>query len=310
MNNILSFEEIMNRLAPVIRELEETRIALLTDAKKKSAVWGCCIILIAVIISLIATSAPGPGVFFGLLLTILATMIIFNSHSKRLSPKYKKELIGKLIEGIVENGRYEPDSGLSESEFNSTGLFNTPDRYNSEDLISGKIGKTPFCFAEVHAEEKHTTTNSKGQTTTTWVTLFKGFMFIADFNKDFAARTLVHRNSFLNFMMGNRVKLEDPVFEKHFDVFSTDQVEARYILSPAMMERMIKLDEQFDNDLLFSFYQSKVVIMVKCSRDHFESSIRRPVNQTKTLQEEYNTIVSLVSIIEALDLNTRIWSKE
>ena len=42
-----------------------------------------------------------------------------------------------------------------------------------------------------------------------------------------------------------RVKLEGPVFEKAFEVYSTDQVEARFILTPDFMERLIGLERTF-----------------------------------------------------------------
>ena len=310
MNQSPSFEQIMQKLAPTIDRLEQVRSELFRDAKNKSMLYGGLTIVISLIVSLIATSTPAYGLLFGFLLVILETTILFNIRGNRLSPKYKKELIGKMVEELIENGNYQPEAGISEASFNETGLFNSPDRYHSEDLISGQTGKTPFCFAEVHAEEKHTTTNSKGQTRTYWETLFKGFMFIADFNKDFNGHTIILRDSFLNFARGNRVKLENTAFEKLFDVFSTDQIEARYILTPSMMERMIKLDELSGNNILFSFHHSKIVIMIKTSRNHFESKLTRPVNETKTLQEEYDTITGLTSIVEALDLNTRIWSKE
>ena len=310
MNQTPTFDQLMDKLTPVVDRLEEFRKELFRDAQKRSMLFGGITLIIALIISMAVASTPGYGILVGFLLVILETTIIFNIWGGRLSPRYKKELIGKLVEELIENGQYTPESGLSESAFNKTGLFGSPDRYHSEDLISGHIGKTPFCFAEVHAEEKHTTTNSKGQAQTTWVTLFKGFMFVADFNKNFSGRTTVLRDSFLNFARGNRVKLENTEFEKHYDVFSTDQVEARYILTPSMMERMIQLDNLFGNDTLLSFQESKVVIMIKSSRNHFESKLTRPVNEKKTLQEEYNTIVALTSIIDALDLNTRIWSKE
>lgn len=310
MNQIPTFEQVLTMLAPVVAQLEVFRKELLQNAKKKSMLLGSLVLVVVLFIAFALGWSLGFGLLLALLLVILVTGIVFHLEGGLLSPRYKKELIGKLVEELIENGKYEPQEGLSEEAFRQTDLFNRPDRYHSEDLISGQAGKTSFCFAEVHAEERHTTTNSKGQTRTTWTTLFKGFMFVADFNKDFAGHTVVLRDSFLNFARGNRVKLENVEFEKHFDVFSTDQVEARYILTPSMMERILGLDKVFGQDLLLSFLQSKVVIMVKSSRNHFESSLTRSVNERATLQEEYNTIISLISLIEALDLNTRIWSKE
>lgn len=310
MRNIPSFSEIKERMVPAMDQLEGLRRSLVNDAKKKSLIYSGGILAIAVVISLFATSNPLYGLLFGFIVACIVSSVIFNYQANKLSPLYKKKVIGKLVEELIEEGKYEPETGISEASFNQTALYSRPDRYNSEDFISGKVGKTAFCFAEVHAEEKQVTTNSKGQTQTHWVTLFQGFMFIADFNKDFSGQTIIQRNSIFKLGHGERVKLENPVFEKHFDVFSTDQVEARYILSPSLMEKLIKLDELFGNGLLVSFHHSQIVIMVKCTSNHFEASLWRSVRDIENLKEEYATIVSLTSIIDTLDLNTRIWSKE
>lgn len=42
-----------------------------------------------------------------------------------------------------------------------------------------------------------------------------------------------------------RVRLVDPKFEKLFEVFSTDQIEARALLHPAFMERLMTLEDLF-----------------------------------------------------------------
>jgi hypothetical protein len=43
--------------------------------------------------------------------------------------------------------------------------------------------------------------------------------------------------------LDQRVKLEDPRFERRFEVYSTDQVEARYLLTPTFMERVVALNQ-------------------------------------------------------------------
>ncbi|MCG8440669.1 MAG: DUF3137 domain-containing protein, partial [Caulobacterales bacterium] len=42
------------------------------------------------------------------------------------------------------------------------------------------------------------------------------------------------------------VRLVDPAFEKIFEVFSTDQIEARALLNPALMERLTSLEDLFE----------------------------------------------------------------
>ena len=63
-------------------------------------------------------------------------------------------------------------------------------------------------------------------------------------NKTFKGTTIIKRdrgkvaNFFRSKMSGlESVKLEDPKFEKLFDVYGNDQIEARYLLTPSFMER-------------------------------------------------------------------------
>lgn len=49
------------------------------------------------------------------------------------------------------------------------------------------------------------------------------------------------------------VHLEDPEFENLFAVYADDEVEARMVLTPAMMRRMTELRKYFNRDLMLSF---------------------------------------------------------
>ena len=215
----------------------------------------------------------------------------------------------KKVPGI--EAIFTPEEGIKEGIFRSCGLFTSPDRYHTEDLIQGRVGKTDFSCAEVHAEERKTRVNSKGQTSHYWVDIFKGFLFIADFQKDFQGHTTVLRNSLFKLSFsGSRVKLENPDFEKTFDVYSTDQIEARYLLSPSMMERLLALDREFNKNITISFKDSNILIAIPESRNHFEASIWKSIDDLSQLKNDFSMIHALVSIIEDLNLNTRIWTKK
>ena len=119
------------------------------------------------------------------------------------------------------------------------GLVPGWDRSSYEDLIVGNRNGIDFEFFEAHLEEKRTTTDSKGRTRTTWVTVFRGQCIRFDFHKRFFGHTLVTRDAgFFNFFgkltMGDldRARLESPEFEKAFEVYTSDQVEARFLLTP------------------------------------------------------------------------------
>ena len=53
---------------------------------------------------------------------------------------------------------------------------------------------------------------------------------------------------------GNKlVLLEDPEFERYFAVYASDEVLARYVLTPAMMIRMSELKKKYNRDIMLSF---------------------------------------------------------
>ncbi|MBO5038989.1 MAG: DUF3137 domain-containing protein [Alphaproteobacteria bacterium] len=69
------------------------------------------------------------------------------------------------------------------------------------------------------------------------------------------------------------VLLEDVVFAKKWKVMGTDQVEARYVLTPALMERLLKVKKCFHgNKLDFAFYDNKLLIAVSTNKDMFETT--------------------------------------
>ncbi|MCL2651177.1 MAG: DUF3137 domain-containing protein [Candidatus Azobacteroides sp.] len=53
---------------------------------------------------------------------------------------------------------------------------------------------------------------------------------------------------------GNKlVKLEDIEFERYFAVYASDEITARYVLTPAMMLRMTELKKKYNRDIMLSF---------------------------------------------------------
>lgn len=58
------------------------------------------------------------------------------------------------------------------------------------------------------------------------------------------------------------VLLEDPEFENLFAVYADNEVEARKILTPAMMRRIVKLRGDFGKDLMLSFSENRICYAV------------------------------------------------
>lgn len=239
---------------------------------------------------------------------IVAIVIATNRTTRILSRFYKQAIVPEIANQGCENGRYTPDAGISEQLFRESNLFRSPDRYNSEDLIEGCVGQTPFYFAEVHAQERRTT-HTKNGTRTTWVDIFRGFFFVADFNKHFQGQTTLVPNYWgSKWLAGkDRVQLENAELMKHLLVCSTDQVEARYLLTPALMERIMTLWHRHPDRLSISFTASNIIVAISASGNHYEASLWRSVE--RCIERDSRVVRELTSIVEELNMNTRIWSK-
>lgn len=235
-----------------------------------------------------------------------------------LKDKYKEEIIKEMVNFIDPSLIYNSTSFISQYEFSNSKIFiRKIDHYGGDDLVVGNLGKTEVRFSELNAE--YETTDNDGNTTRG--SIFKGIFFIADFHKDFVGETIVLPDTAeklfgklgtmfqkMNVSRPDLVKLENPDFEKAFVVYGTDQVEARYILTPALMERIMDFQKK-SGKIYLSFLHSKVYIAISLSKNLFEPPLLRSMLNYKLVEDYFKYLILMVNIVEDLDLNTRIWSK-
>lgn len=105
------------------------------------------------------------------------------------------------------------------------------------------------------------------------------------------------------------VKLENTDFDKTFVTHGSDQVEARYILTPAMMERILNLNHQSKYTISLSFIGSRMYIAFPLQRNYFEAPVFKSLLDPAIMDEDITVIRFMYDIVKELDLNTRIWGK-
>lgn len=306
----VDFDTLAQKLTPTLQVLEHKRKELLKKGRSEGLLWAAIFLIVAVVALLLLKMAE----IFALIIVAVISVVIFigciSGKSKVLSSFYKEEVVAEVIHAFCPAATFSPDRGIAEDLFASCGLFTSPDRYHAEDLIEGRLDKTSFICSEVHAEERRARTTKNG-VQYYWVDIFKGFLFMADFHKEFRGNTTVLRNSLFKLKAGeSRVKMESPEFEKVFDVFSTDLIEARYLITPTMMERMLKLNSAFKNGITISFRNSSILVAIPDSKDRFEASVWSSMSDMRLLKSDFAVLQSLLLIVDELNLNTRIWSKE
>jgi Protein of unknown function (DUF3137) len=214
---------------------------------------------------------------------------------------FKHKVIGAALKHLGDDLQIVPQSGISERDFMDSRLF------------------TQIHFAEVHAEYK-TETRTKNGKQTHWHDIFKGIVFCADFNKHFNSITVVKPKGFggafgkwfSQNVFGNKniVELENVDFDKMFITESGDQVEARYILTPSLMEKLLELNQYANSTISISFIWSNVYIAFPLNHNYFEAPIFKSLLNADVLEKDLNMLRLMRHVVEELDLNTRIWTKE
>lgn len=310
-------------LKPILTELEAQRKRVLHS-------FGYLALVIVGIVGiglLIIASNPrvGPGVLLiPLVIAIIVAAIVSPFLSRGYTQRFKNEVLSRMAQFLDPSLEYRMDGAIDQSTYMASKIFpHKPDRYTGEDLVEGKIGATAVRFCELHSEYKSTHTNHKGQTETEWHTIFRGLFFQGDFNKNFSGSTVILPDSaealfgkvgqwFQSFAFSRDqlIKMDDPEFEKLFVVYGTDQIESRYILSPALMQRIVEFKEGSNRPIHLSFAGSSVFVAMSESRNLFEPKIFSSILDFETVCGYFEDLRLAVEIVEDLNLNTRIWSKD
>jgi len=261
----------------------------------------------------------GPAVIIPVILCLIIGGGVCAVLTRGYVTEFKSLVIARMVRFIDENLSYEPKRCIDKSTFMLSKIFTTkPNRYKGDDFVSGKVGATRMQFCELNAE--YETGSGKDRHT---YTVFKGIFFIADFNKHFNGQTIVlpdtaeklfgrlgQKLQSLNVFRGELIRLEDPEFESHFVVYGSDQIEARYILSTSLMARITDFKKKTGKKIYLSFIGTMVFVAVPYTRNLFEPRLFKTLLDFEPIRRYYEDLQLAIGIVDDLNLNMRIWSKE
>jgi hypothetical protein len=262
-----------------------------------------------------------------LVISAVPFFVWYAKYFKGYKDRFKTTIIPKIVAFIDPGLNYTKDGMVPKAEFINSHLFTERlDRYRGDDLVSGTLGKTAIQFSEIQVDrvEKYSTGSGSNRRTRTHIhPIFRGLFFSADFNKSFKTTTIVLPDKAqklmgdlgqvfqkFNFQNGELIKLEDPEFERRFVVYGQDQVEARYILSTSLMQRITAFQTQARKDIRLSFSNNKLYVAIPFDRELFEPTLMESMLDFSRIKEYYDNMKLVIDIVEMLNLNTRIWSKQ
>lgn len=220
-----------------------------------------------------------------------------------------------LADALGIDYSHELEPGAAFAFCKKYGLVPGFERSRFEDEWSGMLDGRRFRLFEAHLEEKRGGSKNKQ-----WVTVFRGAILTIGLSREFHGTTLVQRAGQHRKLFGlggkkdsvtfgghrlDCVDLVHPQFADAFDVWSDDQVEARYLVHPAYVERLIALEQSFHGqDIRALFTGGELVVALK-SENLFESGSIDAGQDRARVEETIEQFGRMADLAEVLDEKKR-----
>jgi hypothetical protein len=286
-------------IKPEIQAFEHKRIATLKSFSQRCSVaWR---LLGAVAIMGIVFSV------FHYLLWIIFPAIVAWCYLpiSRYNDSIKKTIFPHIFSFFGDDFRYAPESLVGIGSLEPSAILPAYDKAKLTDSIRGshKNVTLNILWAYLYLEKRrHAITNQE-------IAVFDGIFIFLRMNKSFSGQTIVKLEHLANKPPKGleKVSLEDPRFEKDFEVYASNQIEARYLLTPSFMERLRGLSDLFGKtDIQASFYNQNLLLMIPLTKRYFDTgSIFQPATFTEEIQSILEEMNLIFKIIEELKLHEK-----
>lgn len=176
------------------------------------------------------------------------------------------------------------------------------DRSRFEDFFHGERLGCQFDLCEAVLEDERRDKDGDK----TWVTVFRGQLIRISFPKKFLSTTIVRRDAgVFNALHGlgdlKRVGLGDTTFEQAFEVYSNDQVEARYLVHPVFMERLLALETAYKGKNLRCGFQDGDLLIALEGTDKFEiGDMFKPLADPARARRIVDDIAQVMKLMDAM----------
>ncbi len=188
------------------------------------------------------------------------------------------------------------------NEIKSLNFFKSAETQRIDDHIEGKYKNLKVYITEMILQ--HTEESGKNRHT---VTDFRGLVVKTKLNKNYKGKTLITAKNFCNVVSKRNleeIKLEDVEFEKIYNVYSDDQIEARYLLDLGFMEKIKQARSIFDGLAIhFAIADDTFYIFVNSHKNYFEvAEIKKGIYDADRFRKVCFEFVSIFKLIEHLKL--------
>ena len=258
------------QLEPVLKKLDEERV--IEDAKNNKIVKPLLIIGLVAFIMAFAFGIVKNDLmmfvcFFIIIFSFFPVGFILNKTQERRRKFLKDRIFPKILSlhGQFYFSQNSKAITLSDIKRNM-GLYNQSTQKTDDDFV---VGIYKGCNLLIN-ECELTHIESRGKHSRT-VTDFKGLIIKIQMKKNFKGVTILGSSDNIRKLKGfENVELESVDFMQNRKVYSTDQIEARYLLTTAFMERLQSVSECFTKnrvDKISSISSANTIAIVEQAKE-------------------------------------------
>jgi hypothetical protein len=293
-----AFDDLFTRvITPALAPHEAERQRLVKrfwNAVKAGAAVAACIVL-----PLMIFKHDGDIVYFALMIVLVFAGIAYIPVGK-FEKRCKTEALTALAGALGMTYACEDFDPPNLEKLREFSLVEGWDDESHEDLFAGTRAGSAFQLYEAHL----TTGTGKERET-----VFRGQVITVAFPKTFLGITVVNREGVhrWTWTLGKpkpklqKVGLESSQFERIFEVQGTDQVEARYLVHPVFMEKLMAVEAaNAGKNIRCVFDEGDLIIVIEGS-DLFEVvEVFKPLPDRAKTENGVKQIGQVLGLIDAV----------
>jgi hypothetical protein len=236
-------------------------------------------------------------VFFSVVLGVIAGGLYVRDQ-RGFYRDFKESIITPVFDHVSDSVTYSPDEGVDRESVLSAEVFKEPRSFDSEDHIEATRGAVDVRMSEIQLQWGSGENKDRQ----------RGLFMIASSHHEPEAPVRIYpikkSSNVREERIGEKVNLESGDFEHVFDVRG-DQIEARRVLTPDIMQQLLALNDHVDNETPYMTYKGDTVyICVPLKKNILEPRIFGRLRKND-IEEYVKDITSFLGIIRILDLKER-----
>lgn len=255
-------------------------------------------IFVLVMVGVYFSGSEASGlIYISIAVCIVLIVIFLLGPANAYRRIYKEKVVKTFIQAYDENLQFYYEKGIPSAVYRE-GHFEHYDRYESEDLIIGKVDGHDMMMGEVHTESE--TEDSDGKRS--YTTIFHGLFGMCKLNNSYHGMVKIHADKGVLgkvFQNKKRIEMDSSEFEKYFDVIADDKIQAMQILTSDIMDKMILFIKQSKLKYELTIRENKLYIRFKTGA-MFEGNIIKSSVDFDTLKKVYDIINFTFDITRAL----------